>query len=219
MANWEYGGAYMRHNMDGIIEIAGNSKVMVCDWLHSMPDFMKEADTLFIDPPWNLGNIKSFYTKAEKPYGGMLFLEFISKLWERIDAINPETLFLEMGKQHLAHCLIEAERRFHSVTFYNSTYFKKAENKCYIIHATNDRKHKRYRILEDQDEADIIAWICQNHGYECIGDLCMGRGLVGRHAVMAGRRFVGTELNPKRLAVLIEWIAHNMLERAIHEPS
>lgn len=90
---------------------------------------------------------------------------------------------------------------------------------CSDIHATNDRKHKRYRILEDQDEADIIAWICQNHGYECIGDLCMGRGLVGRHAVMAGRRFVGTELNPKRLAVLIEWIAHNMLERAIHEPS
>lgn len=181
MANWEYGGAYLRHNMSGVIDLPCSSKIMVCDWLESMPDFMKEADTLFIDPPWNLGNVKSFYTKADRPYGGLLFLEFMTKLWERIDAIAPETLFIEMGKQHLAHCLLEADRRFSNVTFYNSTYFKKSHNKCYVIHATNDRKHKRYAALEDQDESDIIAWICQNHSYQCIGDLCMGRGLVGKN--------------------------------------
>jgi hypothetical protein len=95
------------------------------------------------------------------------------------------------------------------VTFYNATYFKKMENKCYMIHATHDRQHKRYRLLEDQDEADIIAWICQHHNYQCIGDLCMGRGLVGRHAFLARRTFVGIELNPKRLAVLVEFIANH----------
>lgn len=207
MANWDYGGAYLRYNMTGEIDLPNESRVMVCDWLDTMPDFMKEADTLFIDPPWNLGNIKSFYTKADRPYSGMLFLDFMGHLFQRIDQIAPKTLFLEMGKQHLAACLMEAEKRFSSVTFYNSTYFKKTENKCYVIHATQDRKHKRYRNLEDQDEADIIAWICRNHDYQCIGDLCMGRGLVGRGAFSAGRRFVGAELNPKRLAVLVEWVA------------
>lgn len=210
---WEYGGAYLRHNMSGVIDLPGESKIMVCDWLESLPEFMKEADTLFIDPPWNLGNIKSFYTKAERPYAGLPFLDFMERLWERIDAIAPQTLFLEMGKQYLAPCLIAAERRFSSVTFYNSTYFRKAEHKCYVIHATNG-KPKRYRNLEDQDEADIIAWICRHHEYRCIGDLCMGRGLVGKHAFAAGRRFVGLELNPKRLAVLVEWISRQLLEAA-----
>ncbi len=213
MADWSYGGAYLRHNMNGIIELPNASKVMACDWTLTLPEFMKEADTLFIDPPWNLGNVKSFYTKAEQPYHGMAFLDFMTVLWQRIDAIAPTTLFLEMGKQHLAQCLISAEARYPYVTFYNSTYFKKSENKCYVIHATQDRKHKRYRILEDLDEADIIAWICQHHAYRCIGDLCMGRGLVGRHAFLSGQSFVGIELNQKRLAVLVEFIASHSLKR------
>lgn len=38
-------------------------------------------------------------------------------------------------------------------------------------------------------------------------DLCMGRGLVGYHAWKARRRFVGTELNPRRLACLLDRVA------------
>ena len=37
----------------------------------------------------------------------------------------------------------------------------------------------------------------------------MGQGLVGWYANQAGKRFVGTELNPKRLAVLVESIETN----------
>lgn len=207
MASWEYGGAYLRHDMTGIIHLPHDSKVMACDWLEVLPDFMREADTLFIDPPWNLGNVKSFYTKAALPYEPMSFLEFMDRLWQRIETIAPTTLFLEMGKQHLGYCLLRAEKRWPCVTFYNSTYFHQRENKCYVIHATHDRKNKRYKELEDKDEEDIIAWICRNAAYECIGDLCMGRGLVGRHAFLNGRRFVGTELNYKRLAVLVDFIA------------
>ena len=164
------------------------------------------SDTLFIDPPWNLGNVKSFYTKANLPYHGMTFMDFMAVLWNRIDAIAPKTLFLEMGKEHLAQCLISAEARYPCVTFYNSTYFRKQKNKCYVIHATHDHQRKRYHNLEDLDEESIISWICQHHNYQCIGDLCMGRGLVGRHAFLNLRRFVGIELNPKRLAVLVEFI-------------
>lgn len=37
-----------------------------------------------------------------------------------------------------------------------------------------------------------------------LGDFCMGRGLVALAAAKNGRKFFGTELNPKRLAVCVE---------------
>lgn len=204
---WEYGGAYLKHDMQGEIALPNDSMVTVCDWTQRLPEFMKRADTLFIDPPWNSGNVRSFYTKAELHSPKVDFLRYSARLWERIDQIAPRFLFLEMGKEFLPEFLTEAKGRFKYVTFYNSTYYGDRKNKCYVIHATDDFKRRRYAELEDLDEAEIIAWLCRNHDYRCIGDLCMGRGLVGRHAFLAGKSFVGTELNPKRLAVLVDFIA------------
>lgn len=211
MADWDYGGCHLRYDMTGTIEFGNGSRVAVCDWTESMPAFMCEADTLFIDPPWNIGNVKSFYTKADRPHLDMAFLEFSNRLFQRIDEIAPQFLFLEMGKEHLAHYLAECQQRWRYVTFYNSIYYRKRQNKCYVIHACNEFRRRRYAVLEDMDEADIIAWITANHDYACIGDLCMGRGLVGRGAFQAGRRFVGTELNPKRLAVLVDWVVQRQV--------
>lgn len=207
MSNWEYGGAYLALDMEGEIALPNGSAVEVCDWTERMPGFMKQADTLFIDPPWNAGNVRSFYTKADIEHDAFDFAAFTETLWSRIDQIRPKTLFVEMGKEHLWRYLERAGARYKYVTFYNSTYYGKRENKCYVIHATNDAKARRYPELEDMDEARIIEWVCANHRYSCIGDLCMGRGLVGRHAYLNGRRFVGTELNKKRLAVLVDFIA------------
>lgn len=207
MSKWEYGGIYRQYDMTGEIVLPNDSRVTVCDWTETLPEFMREADTLFVDPPWNVGNMQTFYTKAEKEHRPFDFAAFSAKLFARIDQIAPKFLFLEMGKEYLGWYLEECRKRFKYVTFYNSTYYGKRENKCYVIHTTNDSKRRRYKELEDMDEADIIAWLCANHDYNCIGDLCMGRGLVGKHAYLAGKRFVGTELNPKRLAVLVDYIS------------
>lgn len=205
--SWEYGGAYKSLNMDGIIELPNNSKIQVCDWTVELPDFMLEADTLFIDPPWSMGNVNTFYHKADEPHlQGIDFEGFSLKLFERIDAIAPKFLFIEMGKEFLAWYLIECQKRFKYVTFYNSTYYRKRENKCYVIHATNQFKLRRYKELEDMDEEAIIRWLCTNHQADCIGDLCMGTGLVGKYAYLNNRKFVGTELNKKRLALLVKFI-------------
>lgn len=206
MSNWEYGGLYRAYDMSGQIELPNNSCVQVCDWTKELPEFMKRADTLFVDPPWNIGNVNTFYTKADLEHVRFNFLDFSQHLWERIDQIAPKYLFLEMGKEYLGWYLEAARARFKYVTFYNSTYYKKRENKCYVIHATDDGKYRRYADLEDKDEADIIAWLCEYHRYNCIGDLCMGQGLVGKHAYLNRRSFVGTELNPKRLAVLVDFV-------------
>ena len=203
---WEYGGAYKNLDMSGEIALPNGSVVSVCDLVERMPCYMKRADTLFVDPPWNTGNIRSFYTKADEPLPAFDFLGFTAALWGRIDEIKPRTLFVEMGKQHLWRYLEQAERRYKYVTFYNSTYYDKRDNLTYVIHATDDHATRRRKALEGMDEARIIAWVCANTDYGCIGDLCMGRGLVGRNAWLAGKPFVGTELNKKRLAVLVDWI-------------
>ena len=204
---WEYGEAYKRHDMAGEIRLPNDSVVQVCDWIAEMPDFMRRADTIFVDPPWNMGNVRTFYTKAEKDRPGMDFPAFSDHLWRRLDDIRPATLFVEMGKEYLADYLMAAKERYRYVTFYNSTYYRRRENKCYVIHATNDFQTRRYAELEDKDEAEIIAWVAANHPYGCIGDLCMGQGLIGKRAYDNGRSFVGTELNYKRLAVLVDYIA------------
>lgn len=205
MTRWEYGGAYLRHEMGGEIELPNRSVVKACDLTADLPAFMKEADTLFLDPPWSNGNLKSFYTKAGFRTA-IQFGEFTKHLFSRVDEIGPCTLFVEIGKAALANYLNLTEARYRYVTFYNSTYYHKRGNKCYVIHGTNDRERRRYPELEDLDEEAIIEWVCRNHPYQCIGDLCMGRGLVGRYAYSNGKRFVGTELNPKRLAVLVDFI-------------
>lgn len=206
MSNWEYGGTYKNHDMTGVIDLPYQSKVQVCDWTKELPEFMKEADTLFIDPPWNQGNVNTFYTKADLAHQSLNFIEFTNALFRRVDEIQPKFLFIEMGKQYLAEYLTACKARYKYVTFYNSTYYNKKENKCYIIHATNDSKRRKYKELEDIDEEKVIAWLCKNHEYDCIGDLCMGRGLLGKYSWFYGKRFVGTELNPKRLAVLVDFI-------------
>ncbi len=206
MSDWDYGGVHREYDMSGIIELPNNSLVKVCDWTDDMPEFMREADTIFVDPPWNAGNAKSFYTKADKTVSSFSFEWFSDRLFCRLDQIAPEYLFIEMGKEYLGFYLERCHERYKHVTFYNSTYYKKSANKCYVIHATDNYSRRRYKELEDLDEAAIIEWICANHDYQCIGDLCMGRGLVGRHAFLNGRRFVGLELNSKRLAILIDFI-------------
>ena len=62
---WEYGGYYKKYNMANIIKMPNNSKVKICDLTNKLPSFMKKADILFIDPPCNNGNLKSYYTKSD----------------------------------------------------------------------------------------------------------------------------------------------------------
>ena len=70
--------------------------------------------------------------------------------------------------------------------------------------------------LDGMDEKTSSSG-CAEREYQCIGDLCMGKGLVGLHAYRNGKRFVGTELNHKRLSVLIEAIVRK--EESIHAES
>lgn len=201
---WDYGGAIERYPIQpGEVWRNGESRVAVNDLFHGLPKFMCEADLIFVDPPWNIGNLNSFITKAGRDNYRDDFREFYTALFRHIAEIAPHTCYVEVGKEYLDEFLAEMKKLFRYVTFYNSSYYHRKENLCYVIRGS--RKAKKPK-LDYMDEEDIIAWVCENETYDCIGDPCIGRGLVAVNAHKHGRKFVGCELNPKRLAVLLERI-------------
>lgn len=212
---WEYDGSIKKYPIaPGEVWEQGGNKVAINDIFDGLPAFMKEADLVFIDPPWNLGNANAFVTKAGRTDYKDDFVRFYKKVFERLSEINPEIAYIEIGKEYLAEFMIEAKKLYKYVTCYNSSYYHKKENVCYVIRAS--RKAKKPK-LDGMDEEDIIAWICENEEYSCIGDFVMGRGLVGYYAHKFGRRFVGCELNPNRLAVLLNRIGGEWKISPLHD--
>lgn len=203
MANWNYGDAYLRHpiNEEETVIFNNGSMLKVHNIFLELPDMMINADLLFIDPPWSLGNLNTFYTKAERTDYQDSFEKFYIRLFECIYKIKTDICYLEIGKENLHNFTIEMKKIYKYVTFYNSTYYHKKDRLCYVVRGSNKAKKPK---LDGLDEESIIEWICKNEEYECIGDLCMGRGLVATNAYKNNKRFVGTELNKKRLSVTIE---------------
>jgi len=206
MSKWNYGNAYLRHPIgpEQIAVFENNSMLKVHNIFDPLPIFMLDADLVFVDPPWNQGNLNSFYTKAGRTDYQNSFTPFYRRLFECIAEIKPRTCYIEIGKEYLAEFIMEMKELFRHVTFYNSTYYHYQKNICYVVRGGQKRKKLP---LDYMDEEDIIAWICENEEYTCIGDPCIGQGLVGLGAYRNRKRFVGTELNHRRLSVLIEKLA------------
>ncbi|WP_286978813.1 hypothetical protein [Aminobacterium sp. UBA5514] len=204
---WNYGDAYLRHPLkDNQLAIFDNGSIVkVHDIFNPLPDFMKKSDVIFVDPPWNLGNLNCFYTKAEKEERQESFTLFYKRLFECIARIRPYSCYVEVGKEYLSEFIQEMKHLYRYVTFYNSSYYHKKGNMCYVIRGSKKRKKLP---LDYIDEEDIISWVCENENYDYIGDLCIGRGLVAVGAYRNAKKFVGTELNHKRLSVLLERIVN-----------
>ena len=200
---WNYGDAYKRYPVESGKEIHVSGGILMAhDIFNPLPEFMKQSDVIFTDSPWNQGNIRSFYTKAELPFEST-FEAFYHRLFECIAEINPMVCYLEVGKEFLGEYMVEMKKLYKYVTVYNSMYYHKKENFCYIVQGSQKRKNWHY---DGMDEEDIISAVAENED-GVFGDLCMGTGLVAQAAARNGKKFVGTELNPKRLAVCLERLA------------
>ena len=207
---WDYGGAYLRHDMSGEIHLPGGI-VQVHDIFNPLPPFMRLADCLFCDPPCSKGNLNSFYTKADlvglhdsyEPFGG--------RLMDVIEEIDPKQVFIEVfaANKDLLEALLG--RHFKHLHIYRTSYYHRPKNRCWIINASNEPLS--IHPFEGMDEEDVIFAIPERVPFACIADPCMGRGLVGKAALRAGRRFVGTELNPKRLACLVDFCLNESLPK------
>lgn len=207
MSKFEYRGFYQKYDMTNEINI-GTGIVKVHDVFDELPDFMLKADCLFIDPPCNEGNLKSFYTKADLEKRNSI-LKFNNRLFDLIDKINPKHLFIEVFKSNFDEIFVKLNERYGTdMTVFESYYYGNKNNKCWIFYASLEDINFEIPLI---DEEKAVEFICKNLDFNCIGDLCMGKGLVGFYANKHGKRFVGTELNKKRLACLIEHINQNKI--------
>lgn len=204
---WEYGGAYKRFNMAGVIDLPNGSQVQVHDLTHGTPAFMRRADTIFTDPPCSPGNLKTFYTKADKELQ-VAFNAFEDALFACLATISPQHLFFEVFKANKDRVHERIKALFPFTRVYDSCYYNRPANRCWIIQASKSSLPAPYPI-NGMDESAAVAWLARNHAYSVFGDPCMGQGVVGREAFLAGKPFVGTELNKKRLAVLVEFIRNH----------
>lgn len=202
MADWSYGNAIDRFpvEMDRLITMTDGSFLMAHDILNGLPEFMKRADLVFTDGPWNQGNMHSFYTKAGQTFA-TTYAVFQEALFSAVAEVRPRICFLEIGKEFLGEYLLAMKRLYRYVTVYNSTYYHKKDHICYIVQGAERRMNLRLDGIDEEDAISAIAAQCE---YETVGDFCMGRGLVALAAGRNHKKFVGTELNPKRLAVTLE---------------
>lgn len=214
MANWDYGGFSEKYDMSGEIHI-GTGIVKVHDIFNPLPDFMKEADVIFCDPPYNKSALMGYYTKAgleEKPSD---FESFFYRLIECIDIISPKLVCLEVGlKQTEMYIQGLKDIGYASIMKKDSYYYGNKNQKCNILFAVKGAGTRADfpEVLWEMpffDEEKVIDYLCKNLEYDCIADPCMGKGLVGYYSNKYGKKFVGTELNPKRLAVCCERVVKN----------
>lgn len=201
-ARWRYGDAWERFPIEpGQVWGVGDSRVAIHDVFDPLPGFMLAAELLYVDPPWNAGNINAFYTKAGLSHIYRRYEHFVAVFFERIREINPRVCYLEMGRQHadwIYSLLPFPHRQRWPVTYYRT-------QPCWLFRGSLDGPvdHDFTGI----DEARIPAIVARLEPAGVIGDLCMGRGLTGLAAYRAGKTFVGTELNARRLACLLAAIA------------
>lgn len=183
------------------IERDTGSIVSVCDIIETLPDYMMVADMVYVDPPWNLGNANGFYTKAglQDRYIDN-FSAFYKKLFSRITAIKPRVCYIEVGLQNKLLFMAEMVTcHFPMMQAWDITYYRK--NPCVLI-----RGGDKFQTFDftGMDEADTPSIAIEQEKPRVVADLCTGQGLTAIAAYRQGKKFVGTELNPRRLAVAID---------------
>jgi len=207
--NHKYNGAIDRTQItpDKRYSVGAIGKLFVHDIFEGFPKEFLDANVVFIDVPYTIGDVKRYDIKADKDSGRMtyeIFLERIKYYLENM--IKLRTVFIEVGKANVDKVITMLFSHFVNVKVYESTYYKK--NLCYIVQAWNDEKD--FIAIQDSklDEVDvnenIIVTMDEN---DVICDFMNGRGLTSKNAFKYGRKFICSDMNVNRLAVAYEDIA------------
>lgn len=201
-SKWRYGNAWEEFPIEPgeVWGIPNNgSRVTVHNIFNLLPDFMHTADLLFVDPPWDKGNLTAFYTKAGRTDYVDDFSQFESILFQRIGDVSPAICYLEVGFRAVDKWHNALRDMYPSVQRWNTTYYRR--NRCYILRGGAVPLDYNYSGM---DEEKVYYKAAEIEEYDIMGDFCMGLGLAGLAAYKAGRPFVGAELNKRRLANLLQ---------------
>jgi len=202
MAKWLYGDAWEHYPCEegqlwGVVE--KESYVMVHNAFDPLPEFMLEADMLFLDCPWDKGNLNTFYTKAGRQDKIQNFHSFLFAMFSRVLEINPPLIYLLAGVREHENVMSMLRELYPICQWWKIKY--NGPHVCWLLRGS---KIMPAEIdFTNLDQRHCLQYIADIENYNVIGDICMGQGDTAMAAYTAGKRFVGTELNRRRLANLL----------------
>lgn len=154
---------------------------------------------IYCDPPWNLGNLNSFYTKAGRKDYKDRFSDFYDALFAHVEKLCAPVCYLEIGKQNLDVFRDALRTIYPVVQAWPIFYYRK--NPCYLLRGGRTLQKFDFTGMDDAETPDraVIA-----ESGAVVADFCTGQGLTAVAAYRHGKTFLGTELNQRRLAVAVD---------------
>lgn len=211
---WTYGESWEKFPInDGEVWQAGKHLLACKDITNTinLEFFGKQTfDMSYVDPPWNTGNINSFYTKAEIDEKKS-FIPFINHVIDLLKLHSPDINYMEMGKQNISHVsdLIKSKSGF-VTNVWDIVYYRTKPCKLLRFSFTDEKPTTADFSGMDDDFTPHLAISIENN-VKTVLDLCTGRGLTGRTAHNLNKQFFGTELNKRRIACLLDWYSQQNL--------
>lgn len=171
-------------------------------------DSVSNVSLVYADPPWSTGNAKTFRTKAGLAHGNVTLQRLWGAICERVlPALGTGDLVVEIGSTHRDDIAVLLGSYGRQVTeTWPIVYFK--QTRCWL-HRSRFTSRVDTSSPAGLDDELTPRWAIDNGTRltELVCDPCLGRGLTVMAADSAGRRFIGSELNPRRLAVAIDRLA------------
>lgn len=169
----------------------------------------------YTDPPWTAGLARGFRSKAGLPGAPVDMGALLDRIFEASREATGE-VFIEGSALAALDELVTHRGNAAGFALVNSvaiTYYHRAKNRGLLHIFTRVGKDPgewgRYRevVSLDDDETPGLAMRLATDRGDVVADFCLGRGLTARWAHELGRRCVGLELAPRRLACVLDWFA------------
>lgn len=213
--NWDYGNAWDKYPIQsGEVWNAGDNKVACGDLYNpqTLQGLMQgqQVDMLYVDPPWNLGNIKSFYTKAQIEYDQQPFFDFLKIMLEQTKQVVRKSFYIEMGNQYIEHLeQMAKEAGIIHVKTYKITYYRTKPTN--LFYGVTDQSYAIEGDCTGMDDLNTPDWAMAKDNPTSVLDVCGGLGLTARTAHKRGIQSFILELNKKRIANLLKYYDENGL--------
>lgn len=173
-----------------------NAKIMCWDITNGTPNFLRVADMIYCDPPWNIGILNTFNSKANKDYTDN-FSEFYIHLFNSIREIEAKVCYLEMGEKNMIIFKNELSKIYPCVQVWSVAYC--GNKPSYLLRGSSSYSEFDYTGMDDMFTPHEAI---KNENPKIVTDLCTGSGLTAISSFRNKCKFVGTELNKRKLAWL-----------------
>jgi len=213
MTGYKYGNAWESFPCEpGQVWSAGPHRFMVANLLEdSLAPVLQgqTVDCLYSDPPWNLGNETRFRSHVGLERN-VHFNEFLDGFIAVCKYTCPTGhLFIEMGKQHVE--LLENKLRTAGGkvlqrvdAFYNGY----GETRpTHLVCATFGQARLKELIPNGIKGEPLTDLALSLTDAKVVFDPCIGLGMTARYCHFQDKACVGSELNPRRLANVLEWFS------------